>query len=197
MSDNIYNILANFNKVAITPVEPIKTTLTESVKPQRTSMVESLESKYKSFKERLDESYEAYDPGADEDDEYGPDIHNGDYVTDKWESSGEVYRVSQCDGDRCWIGDRDNRGWYIDTSRLNLVNPVTDEYKISQYFDLDADDELEETFESQDDLFEPEEDYRRRTQRDSAFDREFNDEDNFDDDELDEEVYSMWADINY
>ena len=188
MSDNIYNILANFNKVAITPVEPIKTTLTESVKPQRTSMVESLESKYKSFKERLDESYEAYDPGADEDDEYGPDIHNGDYVTDKWESSGEVYRVSQCDGDRCWIGDRDNRGWYIDTSRLNLVNPVTDEYKISQYFDLDADDELEETFESQDDLFEPEEDYRRRTQRDSAFDREFDDEDNFDDDELDEEV---------
>lgn len=187
MSDNIYNILANFNKVAITPVEPIKTTLTESVKPQRTSMVESLESKYKSFKERLDESYEAYDPGADEDDEYGPDIHNGDYVTDKWESSGEVYRVSQCDGDRCWIGDRDNRGWYIDTSRLNLVNPVTDEYKISQYFDLDADDELEETFESQDDLFEPEEDYRRRTQRDSEFDNEFDDEPNFDDeDDLEE-----------
>ena len=146
MSDNIYNILANFNKVAITPVEPIKTPLTESVKTERTSMVESLESKFKSFKERLDESYEAYDPGAEEDEEYGPDIHNGDYVTDKWESSGEVYRVSQCDGNRCWIGDKDNRGWYIDTSRLTHVNPVTDEYKISQYFDLDADDELEEAF---------------------------------------------------
>ena len=99
-------------------------------------MVESLESKFKSFKERLDESYEAYDPGAEEDEEYGPDILNGDYVTDKWESSGEVYRVSQCDGNRCWIGDKDNRGWYIDTSRLTHVNPVTDEYKISQYFDL-------------------------------------------------------------
>jgi hypothetical protein len=186
MSDNIYNILANFNKVAITPVEPIKTPLTESVKTERTSMVESLESKFKSFKERLDESYEAYDPGADEDEEYGPDIHNGDYVTDQWESSGEVYRVSQCDGNRCWIGDKDNRGWYIDTSRLTHINPVTDEYKISQYFDLDADDELEEAFESQDDLFEPEEDYRRRTQRDSEFDNEF-DEPNFDDeDDLEE-----------
>ena len=145
MNNNIYDILASINKItdAVAPV------LTESVKPDRTSIADAvvlMESKFKSFKTQLNESYEAYDPGADEDEDEDQ-IRNGDYVTDKWEDTGEVYKVSNFDVNRCWIGDKEGRGWYIATSRLT---PVTNRSKIEQYFDDydqygddDDDDDLE------------------------------------------------------
>jgi|CryBogDrversion2_11_1035321.scaffolds.fasta_scaffold01296_5 hypothetical protein len=80
-------------------------------------------------------------------DEYSEDIHNGSYVTDTQDSSGEVFRVSQYEPGtrRCWIGDNHGRGWYIHPSRLVLC---TDQAKINQYFGHDQDDELAELDES-------------------------------------------------
>jgi len=47
-------------------------------------------------------------------------IENGDRVKVKGEGD-EIFKVSQCDERRCWIGDRDGRGWFISLDRLKKV----------------------------------------------------------------------------
>jgi len=47
-------------------------------------------------------------------------IQDGDRVKVK-DEGGEIFRVSQCDERRCWIGDSQGRGWYISLNRLEKV----------------------------------------------------------------------------
>ena len=67
------------------------------------------------------------------DDEEESELQNGSYVVDTQDHTGEVYRVSQYEpgARRCWIGDRDGRGWYISPDRLEIVN---DPGRIRNYF---------------------------------------------------------------
>lgn len=39
----------------------------------------------------------------------------------------EIFTVSQCDDERsrCWIADRDGRGWYVFFDQLRLVRRAT------------------------------------------------------------------------
>jgi len=62
---------------------------------------------------------EGYRPG---------EINNGDQVQIKKDSpyyEPGTWTVSQCtDGGKCWIGDEDDRGWYIRTSELELADSM-------------------------------------------------------------------------
>ena len=53
------------------------------------------------------------------------DLNNGDRVKLKPEyagnEAGEIFTVSQADGSRCWIGDKDGRGWYASYDMLTRV----------------------------------------------------------------------------
>jgi hypothetical protein len=66
-------------------------------------------------------------------DEEESELQNGSYVVDTQDHSGEVYIVSQYEpgARRCWIGDRDGRGWYISPDRLEIVD---DQNRIRNYF---------------------------------------------------------------
>jgi len=62
------------------------------------------------------------------------EIHSGDFVQlDERYNDKVVYCVSRMDGDggKCWIGDKDDRGWYTLTGTLIKV---TDPTLISNYF---------------------------------------------------------------
>jgi hypothetical protein len=62
---------------------------------------------------------EGYRPG---------EINNSDQVQIKKDSpyyEPGTWTVSQCtDGSKCWIGDEDDRGWYIRTSELELADSM-------------------------------------------------------------------------
>jgi hypothetical protein len=62
---------------------------------------------------------EGYRPG---------EINNGDQVQIKKDSpyyEPGTWTVSQCTDDgKCWIGDEDDRGWYIRTSELELTDSM-------------------------------------------------------------------------
>jgi hypothetical protein len=70
-----------------------------------------------------------------EDDWYDdePELDNGSYVVDTQDSTGEVFRVSRYEpgARRCWIGDRNGRGWFISPDRLEIVD---DPSRINRYF---------------------------------------------------------------
>jgi hypothetical protein len=57
-------------------------------------------------------------------------VGNGDQVRIKKDSpyydGDEVFTVSQCDGDKCWIGDKDERGWSINPKELERVSDDDD-----------------------------------------------------------------------
>jgi hypothetical protein len=53
------------------------------------------------------------------------EFYNGCKVRVKGEGD-EIFTISQLTDSRCWIGDRDNRGWYISLDRLIPVD--SDEY---------------------------------------------------------------------
>ena len=61
-----------------------------------------------------------------------PDIQSGDYVIKKYERSGKIYKVSDADNPNLvWIGDKDNVGWYMYRSDLQLVDP--DDPRIEEF----------------------------------------------------------------
>jgi hypothetical protein len=58
------------------------------------------------------------------------ELHNGDRVRVKGEGN-EIFTVSQYEpgGRRCWIGDKQGRGWFISPSRLEKVDDMDDDYE--------------------------------------------------------------------
>jgi hypothetical protein len=48
-------------------------------------------------------------------------ITNGDKVRVK-DGDSEVFIVSQAGDKKCWIGDSQGRGWYINYDRLELID---------------------------------------------------------------------------
>ena len=73
---------------------------------------------------------------------YHPEINDGDQVEFKRDSAYYIpgtWTVSQSDDrNRCWIGDEDNRGWYVDKNELELTDTFDDDD-----FDVDFETELE------------------------------------------------------
>ena len=79
------------------------------------------------------------------DDEEESDLQNGSYVVDTQDPTSEVFRVSRYEpgARRCWIGDRNNQGWYISPDRLEIVD---DPDEINRYFGKKRDlDEEQDT----------------------------------------------------
>jgi len=64
---------------------------------------------------------EGYRPG---------EINDGDKVKFKDDSpyyERGTWTVSQCDGNKCWIGDEEDRGWYVYMDELELANSFDDD----------------------------------------------------------------------
>jgi hypothetical protein len=67
------------------------------------------------------------------------ELQNGSYVVDTQDTTGEVFRVSQYEpgARRCWIADRQGRGWYISPDRLEICD---DQSRINRYFGRNLDE---------------------------------------------------------
>jgi len=79
--------------------------------------------------DELSSEYDPYPMSESMDEGYRPgEINNGDQVTFKKDSiyyEPGTWTVSRCTDDgKCWIGDEDDRGWYIRTSELELADSM-------------------------------------------------------------------------
>ena len=84
---------------------------------------------------------------SEEVDEAAPELnealHDGQYVEFKPDSPyndhrGEVYVMSQSDGNKCWIGDVQGRGWYTRVGELKRV--ARTDPRVKEYFGGEMDE---------------------------------------------------------